>query len=104
MESLQEDSKRQDNHEKVGLEVGVEPEARLAILHLELLDHVRIEIALCPDALVGQEVLDPLHALPQEIGSAGGAKSELLPMDDLGRDEPLGYLLDNILFHQIVQL
>src|SRR5687768_1989520 len=104
VKGVEEDAEREDDDQQVALEGEVETEPFARVLPLERLDHVGVEVALPPDALVGEQVLYPLGFLLQQEGAARGVEAELLAVDDNFGDEAVGDLPQDVLLRQAVEL
>src|SRR6185369_4414734 len=85
-------------------EVRIQFEPGLRILRLQALDHIRIEIALTLNAFIGQQVVDPLNVLPQQVRAAGRTKAKLFALDYLVRYQIFVHFFEDVLFAETVEL
>src|SRR6202035_2858772 len=107
IEELAEEVEGQDDHEEVGLQMGIEAASLargLRCPRAQARDLVRVEVPLALDAVVGQQVVDPVETLGQHIGGAGRPEAEFLPRDDLRRYEIDRQFFKDILFNEVVNL
>src|ERR1043166_6375581 len=104
LEDLEEDVEGQNYCEQVGFKRVVEPKAAGRVLALEAFDRLRVEVALSPDALRRQHLLDPGVSGANERGRARREPAELLARGDLRRHEFRRRTAQDVLLFKVLQV